>query len=440
MKSLFRSAALVLAIAAIFIGQAFAQAKARTDLLTNTRIIAMVKAKVNEGVILTLIKKFPDKLDSSPAALVALRSAGASNKVLLAVRRSTLARQEEAAAAQEEAAPGTVDAGQAAETGSDEAAPEPVQKDTAAAQARRGFFEHGRLSLGFGYPFFAVREDFPGYAGELRYIGRSGIQAFAVRGSRELLKAAPLKIYAGLEAGYVRFGSGRYSGAGAELAPFLGGAYTLDKDFSLSADISPALLFLPGGGTHLGVGDIGWVINLGIYIRIPAPAPKVEAEPDSADTAAAVQREADEELSSWRPVDGESKIPYQDYLTAAEEFASRKNYTAAGRAYGKAMAAVPAQDSRRVFLYERLGWLAMKEGDLVKARDLYLAAVSAAKQAGIYGTNAVNAYCGLAYCFEKLDNAGLAIKYYERALELSGSESTRRGIEKTLKLLDPGRN
>ena len=399
----------------------------------------MVKASVNEGLILSLIKKFPEKLDSGPDALVALRAAGASNKVLLAVRSSALDRQEAAEAEEESPSePGPVASGPAAAT--DEAAPEPDESDAPAPAEERGLFDHGKLSLGFGYPFLAVKYDFSDYAGEGRAIVRNSVQAYAVRGYWNFLKARPWTVYTGLETGYVRFGSGRSAGSGAELAPFFGGAYALDKDFSFSADFSPALMFLPGGGTHWGVGDIGWAVNLGVFIRLPTAAPKAAAAPAPEETAAAVQKESDEELSPWRPEAGPGKLSYQDYVTAAEEFAARKNYSGAGRAYSRAMATVPARDGRRVFLYERLGWLAMKEGGLVKARDLYLAAISAAKQAGLYDTHAVNAYCGLAYCFEKLGNAGLAIKYYERAQELSGSENTRREIGKTLKRLDPSRN
>ncbi|MDO8803128.1 MAG: tetratricopeptide repeat protein [Elusimicrobiota bacterium] len=407
MKRLLRSIAIVAAAAAFFSGQAAAEPKAKTGLLTNARIIAMLRSGASEGIILSLIKQFPEKLDGGPDALVELREAGASNKVLLAVRRSTLAARQEEAAPE----PGPGSAGQAAETESDQAA----QEGASGTPEGSGLVDDGRWSIGLGYPFLAVKYDFSDYAGEGKFITRRGIQAYAARGYWNFLKAAPWTVYTGLEAGYVRFGS---VGSGAELSPFFGGAYALGKDFSLSADISPTLLFFPGGGTHFGLDEIGWVINFGVYIRLPAPAPK-SAE---ANDPAPKQRESD---------------VYKDYLNDAKEAVSRKDYAGAGRIYAKAMAAVSGHDERRVFLFERRGWLAMKEGDEARARDYYLAAISAARQTGSYDTNAVNAYCGLAYYFEKLGNVNVAINYYKRALEICASETTRREIEKNLYRLDP---
>jgi tetratricopeptide (TPR) repeat protein len=427
MKRTFNSLALALALTACFGGAAAAQAKAKTGLLTNERIIAMLEAKVSEGVILSLIKKYPEKLDSGPEALVELRAAGASNRVLLAVRGGALGVRRKPPVVDEEEPPAPEEAGQAAEAGTEEEAAADAGEESAPAGP-------GKLSLGLGYPFLAVKYDIGDYAGEGRFITRRGIQAFAGRGYWNFYRAAPWTAYTGLEAGYVRFGS---AASGAELSPFIGGAYALDKDFSISADFSPTMLFLPGGGTHFGVDEIGWVINVGLFIRLPTGAPPTAAEAEEHNAAAAEKEAHDEELSSWRLAKAPSKISYQDYIAAADEALAVKNYAGADQAYAKALAGVSASDGRRVFLYERRGWLATKAGNLPKARDLYLAAVAAARQAGVYETPAVNAYCGLAYCFEKLDNLNLAIKYYQRALDISVDENARRAIEKNLKRLDP---
>ena len=426
MKLLSGSIAIALTAAALFCGPAAAEPKAKTGLLTNARIITMLQAGASEGTILALIRRFPEKLDSSPDALVELREAGASNKVLLAVRSSTLA------AGREEAAPkaGPGSAGEAAETESGQA----DQEGSSGTPEGSRLFDDGGWSIGVGYPFLAVKYDFSNYAGEGRFIARRGIQAYAARGYWNFLKAAPWTVYTGLEAGYVHFGSW---GSGAELSPFFGGAYALDKDFSISADISPTLLFLPGGGTHFGVDEIGWVINFGVYIRLPKGTPTSETDAEAGNTSAPEKRKPDDENSSWDPERAPSKISYQEYINTAEEFASRKNYYRADQVYAKALASIPADDGRRVFLYERRGWLAMKDGNLVQARDFYIAAIAAVRHAGSYDKHAVNAYCGLAYCYEKLDNVRLAVAYYKRALDISANESTRREIEKNLARLSP---
>ncbi|MDD5210736.1 MAG: tetratricopeptide repeat protein [Elusimicrobiales bacterium] len=427
MNRLLRSLAILFALTA-FAGGLAAAGPGKAGLLSNERIIAMLKSGVSESTILSLIKQFPEKLDSGPDALVALRAAGASNRVLLAVRRSSLT----AAAVPAEAAESEADGGAAG--------PVSEEEDAAAAPEEAVPAGEGRLSLGLGYPFFAVKYDFADYAGEGRFITRRGIQAFAGRGYWNFLKDAPWTAYTGLEAGYVRYGS---AGSGAELSPFLGGAYDLGKDFSFSADISPTLLFFPGGGTHFGIGEIGWVINFGVFFRLPAPGTAGEREEAAAAEPApapepARRRETDEN-SSWRLVKAPSKSSYQDYLEAAEDYISRKNYSRADQIYEKLLDSVPSQDARKVFLFERRGWLARRQGDLPRARDLYLAAVTAARHAGSYDSNTVNAYCGLAYCFEKQGNVNLAIKYYQRALELSVNEGTRREIERNLERLDPER-
>lgn len=432
MKRLLRSIAFLLALTAFFGGAAAAEPRAKTDLLTNARIIGMLKAGVSEATILSLIKQFPDKLDSGPEALVELRAAGAGNKVLLAVRSSALAARQE-----EEPGPGSAEAGQAAEAESGEAG----QEESSEAADDGGLYEDGKLSLGLGYPFLAVKYDFSDYSGEGRFITRNGVQAFAARGYWNFHRASPWTAYTGLEAGYVRYGSAFSAG---ELSPFIGGALALDKNFSLSADFSPTLLFLPGGGTHFGVEEIGWVINFGVFIRLPTRASRTAAEADGEEeedgAAAAERRRSAYENSSWRLTSAPAKVSYQDYLAAAEEFISRKNYAKADQAYARALAGVSARDARRVFLFERRGWVAMKEGDLEKARDLYLAGVSAAREAGSYDAHTVNAYSGLAYCFEQQGNFPLAIKYYERALDISSNETTIQGIEKKLRRLRPGQD
>lgn len=423
MKRLSGYIAIAITAAALSGGPAAAEQKAKTGLLTNARIITMLQAGASETTILSLIKRFPEKLDSSPDALVELREAGASNKVLLAVRRSTLA------AAQEEAAP-EAGPGEAAGTESAEAAGE----DPPGTPEGSRLFDDGGWSIGVGYPFLAVKYDFSSYAGEGRFIGRRGIQAYAARGYWNFLKAAPWTVYTGLEAGYVHFGS---YGSGAELSPFFGAAYALDKDFSLSADFSPTLLFLPGGGTHFGVDEIGWVINFGVYIRLPKGSSAAETGEDAGDAAAPEKRKAADENAAWRPERAPSKITYENYINTAGEFVARKNYYRADQVYAKALASIPADDARRVFLYERRGWLAMKDGNLTQARDLYIAAIAAVRHAGSYDKNAVNAYCGLAYCFEKLNDVSLAITYYKRALDISANESTRREIERNIERLSP---
>lgn len=412
----------------------FSQTKDSTGLLSNDRIIAMLRNGTSENIILSLIERFPDKLDSGPDALVRLRSAGASNTVLLAVRRAALSRSPAAPTmeADEQPAPAAPD-----DAGTeDEDTAGLVRRGAYGTREKRSLLDGGTWNIGLGYPFLAVKYDFADYALETRFITRRNVSALAARGYLDFYRLEKFTAYTGLEAGYVRFGTAKFGSNGWELAGFLGGKYPLGKDLTASLDVAPTLIVFPGGGTHFDIGDIGWYVNLAVFFRLPAVnlGPKSAIEADASNTAALQQQESDSELAAWRrPV--KARNSYADYLAAAGEALAKKDYSGAEGEYTRALASLPGNDKRRVFLYERRGWVALKLKDLPKARDFYLAAVTAAKQMELYDKDTINAYCGLAYCFEKLENIPLAIKNYERALDLTANAGVKREIEKTIRRL-----
>jgi hypothetical protein len=403
-----------------------------TGLLTNERLITLLQNGASETTILSLIEKFPDSLDSGPDALVRLREAGATNEVLLAVRRRALTQTTGA----QEPEPQEQNAGAPEGDEADNDTPGLVQKNAYGVSKKPGLFENGDLSLGLGYPFLGLKYDFSDYALEGRFLTRNGIQVYSGRGYWNFHERNKWTAYTGLEAGYVRYGSGSYAAHAYELAPFIGGAYAIDKKFSVSADISPALVIFPGGGTDFDIGDLGWYLNIGVFFRLPSMAPKSPLAADASNTAAMDTKNSDSEISAWRRAPAaRKKSSYEDHLAAADRYISQKDYPEAGEEYSLALAALPETDARRIFLFERRAWLALKEKSVEEARDLYLAAITAAKQLGIYDANTVNAYCGLAYCFERLENLPLAIKNYERAMDITASAGVRSAIEKTLRRL-----
>jgi len=426
-----------LILAVLVVASAFGAAPApaqtgNTALLTNERLITLLQNGASETTILSLIERFPDSLDSGPDALVRLREAGASNEVLLAVRRKALTQTP---AAQEPGADEEA-ADEPAGDGGDQDTPGLVQKNAYGVSKKPGLFEKGDLSLGLGYPFLGLKYDFSDYALEGRFLTRNGIQVYSGRGYWDFYERNKWTAYTGLEAGYVRYGSGRYAAHAYELAPFLGGAYAIDRSFSVSADISPALVFFPGGGTDFDIGDLGWYINIGVFFRLPSMAPKSPLAADASNTAAMDTTNSDSEISAWRRAPAaRRKASYEDRLASADRYVSQKDYPEAAEEYAAALASLQENDARRIFLFERRAWLALKENNVEEARDLYLAAISAAKQLGVYDANTVNAYCGLAYCFEKLENIPLAVRNYERAMDITASAGVRSAIEKTLRRL-----
>lgn len=151
------------------------------------------------------------------------------------------------------------------------------------------------------------------------------------------------------------------------------------------------------------------------------PAPKPEPEPQEPPEAQQPQPEA-------APVGNAA-------LEAADNYFTKKDYANSGLKYAEALKSLPTDDTARIHIYERQGQVALKEKNIAKAKNFFLAAIQTAKKLSVTNVNVVNSYLGLAYCFEKSGNTTAAIKNYEKALELSTNEKTKAGVRKTLQRL-----
>jgi len=403
-------------------GAAFAAGpKPDTGALTNARIAQMLRAQVSEKTIILMIRRFPDRLDDTPEALVALRRAGASSALLLELRGSVQAarrRGEESAAA-------------------DEAQVQPEEADGAEAAEDTVY---GPYSLELGYPFLGLKRDFGEYGAEGRLILRNSVKALAARGYWTFYDVEPVTGYAGLEAGYVRFGTGRYSGSAAELSPFLGATYSPRRSFGFAADVSPSLVFLPGGGTDSGFGKIGWVVNLGVFFRLPAGqgAAQEEAQADETEApeaAPAGREKTREPETARRPRPAYTDAHYEEYAAGAEDALAARDYFKADKIYANLLDSLPENDKRRVYLYERRGWLAAKKTDFQAAKGMYLKAAELLRHAATHDMISVRVYAGLGNAFEKLGDDAPAVRYYERALEFCSDTRLRQQIETRLEHL-----
>lgn len=130
-----------------------------------------------------------------------------------------------------------------------------------------------------------------------------------------------------------------------------------------------------------------------------------------------------------------AKRTYEDCLGAANKYAVKKDYKNAVKEFNTALAILPENDKRRIFTLEQQGQLYLKLNNIAKAKESYLAAIQAAKKSGVTTTTVVNAYLGLAYCFEKTGNIAPAVKNYEKALGLSNNDKTKTRIRNILKKL-----
>lgn len=126
---------------------------------------------------------------------------------------------------------------------------------------------------------------------------------------------------------------------------------------------------------------------------------------------------------------------YKDYLASADNYILERDYKNALIEYGKAQKVLAENDKRRVFIFEQQGQLSIKLKNISKAKEFYLAAIQTAKKMRVSNITVVNAYLGLAHCFEKSGNIPPAIKNYEKALALSRNDKTKMRIRKILQKL-----
>jgi len=189
-------------------------------------------------------------------------------------------------------------------------------------------------------------------------------------------------------------------------------------------------------------GELGYTHKLSLGFRFGTAAedgPREEANDLSEEKSQArairdLELEVPDEPEAVQPEPADQR---RNSLKQADEFFARKDYTDASAEYKNALALLPETDKRRIYVYERRGQIELKGRSVAKARDFFLAAIQTGKKLGVSDTNVVNAYLGLAYCFEKRGNTGAAIKNYERAMDLSASPATRSRIKSLLKKLDP---
>ena len=141
----------------------------------------------------------------------------------------------------------------------------------------------GDLSLGVGYPYLSAKYDFSAVSLEGRYASGAGINVYAGRGYWNFYRSDPVRGFAGLEAGAIRFNTLGLKGSGYEASLFAGGEYRLSENLSLLMDFAPTLIMLRHDVySDVEVSGVEFVINAGVYYRFggggkearraPAPA------------------------------------------------------------------------------------------------------------------------------------------------------------------------
>ena len=122
----------------------------------------------------------------------------------------------------------------------------------------------GDLSLGLGYPYVGVKDDFGRYAAEARFATGFGIDLYGARAYWNFHKFDRVTLFTGVEAGYIHFNTFSVRGTGWETSAFLGGEVPITSLFSLSTDFSP--MYVDVNSQSAGARGFEYVVNFAIYI------------------------------------------------------------------------------------------------------------------------------------------------------------------------------
>lgn len=131
-------------------------------------------------------------------------------------------------------------------------------------------------------------------------------------------------------------------------------------------------------------------------------------------------------------------VDFSTNLKKADELYNSKKYDEAAEIYNELLKS--AEDNQKPYIYNQLGAISLKSKNYKKAKEYYLSAIVIIKQNNITGKEVVNAYSGLAYCFEKEGKKDSAIKNYKKAMELSTSASTKQKLQKAIDRLSGAGN
>jgi tetratricopeptide (TPR) repeat protein len=129
---------------------------------------------------------------------------------------------------------------------------------------------------------------------------------------------------------------------------------------------------------------------------------------------------------------------YKDCVARALKYVAQKKYSSAAAEYNKALGGLSAEDPRKVYVYERLGWLSLMQNDVQGAEGFYVTGTYQAENIETYDASAVSAYRGAAFCYEKDGDIPSAIENYTKALKYTTDKEARKKLQKKIQSLKAG--
>ena len=121
------------------------------------------------------------------------------------------------------------------------------------------------LGIGLGWPYLCLKYNFlNSISSELRWSTGEGINVFSCRGYWNFKSFDRLKLFTGLEAGYINFDTVGIKGSGWEGSVFIGCEYfVVLQKFSIALDFSPTFISL--SSDKYKIDGVELITNLAVY-------------------------------------------------------------------------------------------------------------------------------------------------------------------------------
>lgn len=128
------------------------------------------------------------------------------------------------------------------------------------------YFLYSEVGISLGWPYVGIRYNFNKKIGtELRLATLEGINVFAGRGYWNFLSTNKLKVFSGVEAGYITFDTLDTKGMGYETALFIGSEYFILPKFALAVDFTPTYISINSGNVSVDGIDVVTNISVNYY-------------------------------------------------------------------------------------------------------------------------------------------------------------------------------
>ncbi|HAZ08481.1 MAG TPA: hypothetical protein DCZ01_08190 [Elusimicrobia bacterium] len=186
--------------------------------------------------------------------------------------------------------------------------------------------------------------------------------------------------------------------------------------------------------------------DLGIAHRVSATfrwGKRAESsEKDDTSRRPEPERDAPEHRSpaEWEAAGGAVAEETADSRFAeARRLIARHAYAEAEVELALAQKLIQSEDRQLVQYFERMGFIALQQREIARAKSLYLEGLKLASSLGFSGSHVADAYEGLGRCLAAQGDDANALRAFKKAYGVEPSSATRRLVEETERNLEKRR-